>query len=155
MGNISPPHTNINVDGCNVLFSSYIKLLGIALDNSLSLNINKCVSIISKAWIFHLRALRHIRHTLVGNAAKNHFQLAHRLTAGLRTGQQFAKNINRMQHMQNTLVQIIMKVSRDQTRNFNTMHLLSTLHWFPVRHRLYYKIAVLNYKLLSTDQPIV
>ena len=32
-------------------------------------------------------------------------------------------------------------------------HLLSTLHWLPVRRRIDFKIAVLIYKLLSTCQP--
>ena len=34
-----------------------------------------------------------------------------------------------------------------------TKHLLSTLHWLPVRRRIDFKIAVLTYKLLSTGQP--
>ena len=46
-----------------------------------------------------------------------------------------------------------MKVPHDQTRNVSTKHLLSTLHWLPVRRRIAFKIAVLTYKLLSTGQP--
>ena len=64
-----------------------------------------------------------------------------------------SKNINRLQHIQNTLVQIVMKVPHDQTRNVSTKHLLSTLHWLPVRRRIDFKIAVLTYKLLPTGQP--
>ena len=45
-----------------------------------------------------------------------------------------------------------MKVPHDQTRNVSTKHLLSTLHWLPVRRRIDFKIAVLTYKLLSTGQ---
>ena len=61
-------------------------------------------------------------------------------------------NINRLQHIQNTLARIVVKVPHDQTRNVSTKHLLSTLHWLPVRRRIDFKIAVLPYKLLSTGQ---
>ena len=46
-----------------------------------------------------------------------------------------------------------MKVPHNQTRNVSTKHLLSTLHWLPVRRGIDFKIAVLTYKLLSTGQP--
>ena len=46
-----------------------------------------------------------------------------------------------------------MKVPHDQTRNVSTKHLPSTMHSLPVRRRIDFKIAVLTYKLLSTDQP--
>ena len=32
-------------------------------------------------------------------------------------------------------------------------HLLSNLHWLPVRKRMDFKIATLTYKVLSTQQP--
>ena len=63
------------------------------------------------------------------------------------------KNVNRLQRIQNTLVRIVMKIPYDQIRNVNTKHLLSTLHWLPVRRRIDFKIAVLTYKLLPTAQP--
>ena len=46
-----------------------------------------------------------------------------------------------------------MKVPHDQTRNVTTKHLLSTLHWLPVRRRIDFKFAVLTYKLLSSGLP--
>ena len=46
-----------------------------------------------------------------------------------------------------------MKVPYDQIRHVSTKHLLSTLHWWPVRRRIDFKIAVVTYKLLSTGQP--
>ena len=63
-----------------------------------------------------------------------------------------SKNVSRLQHIQNTLAKIIMKVPRDHMRSVNTMHLLSILHWLSVRRRIDYKIAVVIYKLLSTGQ---
>ena len=63
------------------------------------------------------------------------------------------KNINRLRHIQNTLARIVMKVPHDQTSNVSTKHLLSTLHWLPVRRQTDFKITVLTYKLLSTGQP--
>ena len=104
---------------------------------------------------FHLRALRHIRHTLAGDAAKtiasslvgSRLDCAKAVLVG-----RSSKNINRLQHIQNTLARIIMKVSHNQTRNVSTKHLLSSLHWLPARRQIDFKIAVLTYKLLSIGQ---
>ena len=105
---------------------------------------------------FHLRALRHIRHTLTDDAAKtiasslvgSRLDYANAILVGTS-----CKNINRLQHIQNTLGRIVMKVPHDQTLNVITKHLLSTLHWLPVRRRIDFKISVLTHKLLSTGQP--
>ena len=149
-----PSLSNISVSGSTVSFSSQVKLLGVTLDNSLSLN--KHVASVSKSCFFHQRALRHIRHTLTDDAAKTIASslVGSRLdyTNAVLVGTS-SKNINRMQHIQNTLVQIVMNVPHDQTRNVSTKHLLSTLHWLPVRCRIDFKIAVFTYKLLSTGQP--
>ena len=106
--------------------------------------------------LFHLRALHHIRHTFTDDAAKtianspvsSGLNYANFILVGMSS-----KNINGLQHIQNTLKRIVMKISCDQKRNVNTMHLLSTLHRLPSRRRIDNKIAVLTYKLLSTGQP--
>ena len=101
-------------------------------------------------------ALRHIRHTLTDDAAKT---IASSLD-GSRLDYANAvlvvtssKNINRLQHIQNTLVRIVMKVPHDKIRNVSTNHLLWTLHRLPVRRQIDFKITVLTYTLLSTAQP--
>ena len=63
-----PSLSNISVAGSTVSFSPQVKLFGVTLDNSLSLN--KHVASLSKSCFFHLRALRHISHTLTDDAAK-------------------------------------------------------------------------------------
>ena len=90
---------------------------------------------------FHLRALRHIRHTLTDDGAKtiasslfgSRLDYANAVLVGMSI-----KYINRLQHIQNTLARIGMKVPHDQTRNVSTKHLLSPLHWLPVRRRIYH-----------------
>ena len=120
-----PSLSNIDVAGSTVSFSSQVKLLGVTLDSSLSLR--KYVAYISKSCFFHLRALRHIRHTLNDDAAKT---IASSLV-GSRLDYANAvlvvtssKNINRLQHIQNTLARIVMKVPHDKIRNVSTKHLL-------------------------------
>ena len=86
-----------------VPFSPQVKLLGVTLDNSLSLN--KHVAHISKSYFFYLRALRHIRHTLTDDAAKiiasslvgSRLDYANAVLVGTSF-----KNINRLQHIQRT-----------------------------------------------------
>ena len=132
-----PCLSNISVAGSTVPFSPQVKLLGVTLDNSLSLS--KHVASVSKSGFFHLCALRHIRHTLTDDAAKtiasslvgSRLDYANAVLVGTSS-----KNINRLQHIQNTLARIVMKVPHDQTRNVSTEHLLSTLHWLPASNRL-------------------
>ena len=149
-----PSLSNISVAGSAVPFSPQVKLLGLTLDNSLSLN--KHVASASNSCFFQLRALRHIRHTLTDDAETtiasslvgSRLDYANAILVGTSS-----KNINRLQHIQNTLARIVMKVPPDQTRNVSTKHPFSTLHWLPVRRRIDFKIAVLTYKLLPTGHP--
>ena len=123
-----PPLSNINVAGSTVPFSSQVKLLSVTLDSSLS--VNQHVAYISKSCFSHWRALLHIRHTLTDDAAKtiasslveSRLDYANTVLVGTSS-----KNINRLQHIQKTLVRIVMKVPYDQIRNVSTKHLLSTL----------------------------
>ena len=81
------------------------------------------------------RALRHIRHTLIDDAAKTiassliGSRLDYAIAVLVGTS---SKNINRLQHIQNILARIVKKVPYDQIRNVSTKHLHSTLHWLPV-----------------------
>ena len=148
------PLSSINVAGSTVPFSSQVKLLGVTLNSSLSLN--QHIAYISKSCFFHLRALHHTRRTLTDDAAKtiasslvgSRLDYSNAVLVGTSS-----KNVNRLQRIQNTLARIVMKVPYDKIRNVSTKHLHSTLHWLPVRHRIDFKIAVLTYKLLSTGQP--
>ena len=138
-----PSLSNISVAGSTVPFSPQVKLLDVTLNNSHSLNKN--VASVSKSCFFHLRALQHIRHTLTDDAAKtiarslvgSRLDYANPVLVGTSS-----KNINRMQHIHNTLVRIVMKIPHDQTCNVSTKHLLSTLHWLPVRRRIDFKIKL-------------
>ena len=120
-----PSLFNTNVSGSTVPFSSQVKLLGVTLNNSLSLN--KHVAYISKSYFFHLRVLRHIRHTITDDAAKTiasslvGLRLDYANAVLIRTS---SKNINRLQRIQNTLARIVMKVPYDQMRNASKKHLL-------------------------------
>ena len=136
-----PSLSSINVAVSTVSFSPQVKLLVVTLSR------NKHVAYISKSCFFHLRALQHIRHTLTDDAAitiANSFVGSRLDYANAVLVGTSSKNINRLQHIQKTLAQIVMKVPHDQTRNVSTKHLLSTL-----RRRMNFKIAVLTYKLLS------
>ena len=78
-----------------------------------SQRVNKHVAYIFKSRFFHLHTLRHIRHTLTDDAAKtiasslvgSRLDYANATQIGTPS-----KNINRLQHIQNTLARIVMKV---------------------------------------------
>jgi len=51
--------------------------------------------------------------------------------------------------VQNALARTITRFPRSVT----TSRLLSNLHWLPIHKRINFKVAILTYKVLSTQQP--
>ena len=145
-----PPVSGIDVAGSKVQISSHVKILGVTLDSTLSLN--KQVAAVSKACYFHMRALRHIRNALTDDSAKSiacalvgsRLDYANSVLIGAST-----TNVAKLQRIQNTLVRF---VTRQRGRT-GTTQALATLHWLPVKWRIDFKVTTLTYKLLSTGQP--
>ena len=64
-----PSIASIDVAGCTVPFSSNVKIIGVTLHSTLA--INKHVGLLSKTCYNHIRALRHIRKSLIDDSAKS------------------------------------------------------------------------------------
>ena len=60
-----------------------------------------------------------------------------------------AKDINRLQRVQNSLARVVTK----SPLRAHSGPLLYSLHWLPVNFRIQFKINLLTYKTLSTEQP--
>ena len=120
-----------------------IKTLGVTLDNRLTFDHH--VSSISKSCFFHIRAFRHIRAALTQEMANSvavslvtsRLDNANSLLYG--TSQ---TNLNKLQRIQNTLTKLV------DPNHTCSSEALQTLHWFPVRQRINFKIATLTFKLL-------
>ena len=58
-------------------------------------------------------------------------------------------NLHKLQMVQNALARTITR----SPRSVPTSQLLSNLHWLPIHKRINFKVAILTYKVLSTQQP--
>jgi len=142
--------TGVNVSGSTVPLSDHIKLLGVTLDKSLTLR--KHVNLVSQSCYYHIKALRHIRHSLDSHTAS---LIAHALVS---SRLDYANSvlygspnsaILKLQRIQNTLARIVL--------NTNSLThsdpLLKQLHWLPIQSRIHFKLASITYKALSTSTP--
>jgi len=60
-----------------------------------------------------------------------------------------SSNINKLQRVQNSIARII---TRRQLSDPITP-VLADLHWLPVQYRIQYELAVITFKVLTTQQP--
>jgi hypothetical protein len=124
--------------GSVVPLADHIKLLGVSLDNRLSMD--KHVNTVSRACFYHLRALRHIRPAVTAEDANMiacsvvgaRLDYANAVLYGVSK-----KNINRLQRIQNALARCVVNAKLHRSSN----DLLRQLHWLPVHYRINYKIA--------------
>jgi len=58
-------------------------------------------------------------------------------------------NLHKLQMAQNALARTVTR----SPRSVPTSQLLSNLHWLPIHKRIIFKVAILTYKVLSTQQP--
>jgi hypothetical protein len=142
--------TSVNVAGSTVTLADNIKLLGVTLDSSLTFR--KHVNLISQNCFYHIKALRHIRHTLDTQTAS---LIAHALVS---SRLDYANSIlygapdysiHKLQLIQNTLARTVLLSDRFA----HTESLLYQLHWLPVHTRIRFKLASITYKALNTSSP--
>ena len=116
------------------------------------MSFNKQVSETCKVCFFHIRALRHIPASLTTEVSKtiaaaivgSQLDFCNTLLAGTSVS-----NLNRLQHVQNTLARVVA-----QKRRFcHFTPVLSDLHWLPVHHKISFKIATITFRVLQFQQP--
>ena len=140
----------VSVAGSPIKLQSSIKNLGVYLDSTMSFD--KQVSETCKACYFHIRALRHIWASLTTEASKtiaaaivgSRLDFCNSLLAGTSFS-----SLARLQRVQNILARVVAQ----KPRFCHITPVLSDLHWFPVRHRISFKIATVTYRVLQFQQP--
>ena len=139
------------VAGANVKFTDTIKLLGVTLDATLSMD--KHVTDVVRACNFHTRALRHIRPLLTIDSANaiGAAIIGGRLDYcnGVMYGTS-SRNLDRLQRVQNSLTRVVCHADRSTS----VTGLRQSLHWLPVRERIRYKIAAVTYKTRQAGVPV-
>jgi hypothetical protein len=130
--------TTVSVAGSVVSLADHVKLLGVSLDNRLSMD--KHVNEVSRACFYHLRALRHIRpavtvedaNVIACSVVGARLDYANAVLYGVSQ-----KNINRLQRIQNALARCVVDTKLHLSSNASLRH----LHWLPVDYRIKFKIA--------------
>lgn len=142
--------SSVSVAGSDITFAVQLKSLGVALDQSLSLD--QHVRNVVKTSNFHIRGFRHIRplldektaNTIACSIVGSRLDYCNSLLYGTST-----KNLRKLQVVQNSLARVVTGVKRrDHIRPT-----LKKLHWLPVAERIQYKMALITQKVITTQQP--
>jgi len=144
-----PAVSQPTIAGSTIPTSDTIKTLGVTLANHLTFK-QHTQSICCNVH-YHNRALRHIRPaltesmaaTITASVVQSRLDYANALLYGTLAG-----NIHKLQCAQNSLSCVVLPHHLGSSSSR-----LSHLHWLPVHRRIQFKIALITYKTLSTDQP--
>ena len=127
-----------------------VKSLGVTIDDTLSFS--QHIDSVCKSSYFHLRALRHIRWSISADTAKS---IACATVAGrldycnsLLLGVSDA-SIHKLQRVQNSLARIVV----GSKRLYHIKPVLAELHWLPIKYRIQFKVALITFGVLTTEQP--
>ena len=142
--------SGLSVAGSPLSLSSSSKLLGVTFDSAL--NFDSHVSEICRTANFHLRALAHIRHYLnvplanliASSIVASRLDYCNSILTGISS-----HNLNRLQCIQNRAARIVLGVGHKAASE----PLLRKLHWLPITKRIQFKIALLTFKTLVSQQP--
>ena len=137
------PH--VTVSNALIQPSPTVKSLGVILDRQLTFD--EHVASITKACLFHIRALLHVRNSLPDDVAKTVACgiIGSRLDYcnSLLVFGMSASNFKSLQRAQNTLAREVLWRGKFE----HITPALIDLHWLPVQYRVTYKLATLTYSI--------
>ena len=141
---------SLDVAGSKIIPAKTLKCLGVTLDTRL--NFDRHVQLVSANALYHIRALRHIRHSITRECARDIAcaiigvrldycnSLLHSVSA---------RNLSVLQRVQNTAARIVTGAQRaDHIRPH-----LRELHWLPIESRIRFKLATVTFRAITTDTP--
>jgi len=122
----------VNVAGSVILLADHVKLVGVTLDNHLSMD--KHANEISRACFTHLHALQHFRPAITAEDANiiarsvvgSRIHYANAVLYGV------SKNINRLQRIENALARRVV----NSKLHHGSIALLQQLYWLPIQYRI-------------------
>ena len=147
-----PTPPPINIDGQLIVYSTYVKNLGVIFDNTF--NFYRQLSHITKLLNYQLHSLRLIRHSISISTATI---IASAYILSLFDYCNFilyntpSSYITKLQILQNSLARCIFNIPKYSHTHISPF--LVKLHWLPVRHRILYKTLLLAHKAIHHDSP--
>ena len=140
--------TSVSLADTNIQVTGHIKLLGVTLDNNLSLD--KHVSTVARSCNYQLWSLRHIRHLLTVDvtAALCRCLILSRLDCCNSLPHQLSSaSLQKLQRIQHKAARLVIG------GDFEPIDAMTSLHWLPVPERIIFKVALLEHKALTTGTP--
>ena len=143
--------TSLLVADKSISVSHDVKSLGVVIDEELSFDTH--VDRLCQSAQYHIRALRHIRHSLSSDVAKtiacsivgSRIDYCNSLLYGISD-----KNITKIQKVQNTVARVV-----SGHRKFDRITpVLRTLHWLPIKNRIKFKYGTIIFKTLQNSEPV-
>ena len=131
---------------------TFARNLGVLLDSELTFK--KHINKICQTGYFHLRRIKAIRPyldqsstiTLIHAFFSSHLDYCNSLLDGVSN-----TNLSKLQHLQNSAARIVTGTTYHD--NADSLSILFSLHWLPVKYRILFKISVLVHKCLSGNAP--
>ena len=138
------------VAGESMTICDSVKVLGVTIDCKLSFD--KHIGNICSATYFHLQGLKHIRKNLDKFTANSvacsiigsRLDYCNAILAGVSE-----HSISRLQRVQNSAARVVLNVGRRSSATSS----LRELHWLPVSHRIDFKVSLLTFKALRSNEP--
>ena len=135
----------------SIAVSSEIKSLGVVFDDRLSFD--NYVDKLCRGAHYHIRALRHVRHSLSTEVAKSvacsivgsRIDYCNSLLYGIS-----GKNIEKIQKVQNSVARVI----TCQRKYDHISPVLKNLHWLPIQNRIKFKYCTIIFKTLFNNEPV-
>jgi hypothetical protein len=147
---ITLPEIELKLGESTIKPSSSIKNLGVFFDGSLNMSIH--ISNLCKTVNYHIRNLWRVRRFLTQEACHHavralvlsRIDYANSLLYGAREA-----DLKRLQRLQNKAARLVFACGRDRC----SVDLLNSLHWLPVKERIYFKITLHIYNCISGSAP--
>ena len=142
--------SNIQLNDSIITFSSFLKNLGIILDENLSFD--KHIKTVSNNSMFRLRNLRHIRphfdtssfKIIIHSTITSRLDYCNSLYFGLPSS-----SLRNLQLVQNFSARLIL----NRNKYCHITPLLHELHWLPINSRIKYKLLLFIFKSLNDLAP--
>ena len=139
---------SINIDNDPIDISDNVRNLGFFLDKHLNMNVH--VSNLRKSCYFELRKISHVRPFIDEKCAIQlvvSYVLSKLDYCNCLFFNMSCDNFNKLQLVQNHAARIVKRASkRDSAKS-----ILFELHWLPIKYRVSFKIALIVFKCLHTD----
>ena len=141
---------SINVCGDTIKSSQSIRNLGAYFDKEMKMSTH--VEQVERKCYRNIRELRSIRKYLTSEATKtlvqalvtSHLDYSNCLLFGVSN-----ELLDRLQRVQNTAARLVLNIRKYD----HISEGLKQLHWLPIRSRIIFKIAMITFKVLRTNEP--